>query len=141
MARGKSLKWSHRPTSFLRAQFFSLYRKPPAPSSFRNIAVGNASWARGAAIYSSSLADYTWFSAVDMRRLQTAVLDAGKIVRWLGVGEIFRQLRLREYFACESTGTIQPEISYPIQRTRTRAGLIRETTVLSFSCIQRILGS
>jgi hypothetical protein len=42
-------------------------------------------------------------------------------VRWLGAGEIFRQLRLREYLACESTGTILSEISYPIQRTRTKS--------------------
>ena len=86
MARGKSLKWSHRPTSFLRAQFFSRYRKPPAPGSFGNIAVGNASWARGAAIYSSSLADYTWFSAVDMRRLHNGGFGCRKDCALVGRG-------------------------------------------------------
>ena len=46
------------------------------------------------------------------------MLDAWKIVRWLGMGEIPIQPCLREHFAWELTGTIQPEISYPIHRTR-----------------------
>ncbi len=71
-----------------------------------------------AAIYSSSLADYTWFSSVDIRCLVAALLVAWKIVRWSGIRGVPRRPCLRETFAWESTGTILPEISYPIHRTR-----------------------
>ena len=87
----------HRPTSSSSRNFSRFIETPPLPVPPRSFAATNASCARGAAIYSSSLADYTWFNAVDTQHLQCGLVsNAWKTVRWAGIGEICSQPRLRK---------------------------------------------